>query len=332
MNATTLSSVALTIRPPVRPGQLSVAQREAVCDYRERNGRSWKDKLATCWATGKYGSTDKASLLQQVRNELGPQWLERVASRDLEIKPIGVRIDAEIARIQALSDTGHAFSLLHDIRDQIAEGKTLIDIRKDFEPAHDDDDESRYGYNHQKAEHEKGMGAISKFIRVIEDEIYVLHDFNDAQENVSLITEHDAAVRGAAPAAAMPNAEKPTIYSISINREGWTQATLETGIPHSTIPVVDRVSVNEGMFVNLARSKGISEISSPSLDAPYVWYASPLPTNSQASIAHRHALHVHTIDGREPTALDYQDMADKLGITLEKRLDAEASNACEMAL
>jgi hypothetical protein len=58
----------------------SPGQYAALLEFSERHGRNWKSKLGDAWMSGnyrKYGVTmDQAALLQQVRNELGPEWLK----------------------------------------------------------------------------------------------------------------------------------------------------------------------------------------------------------------------------------------------------------------
>ena len=70
---------------PVEPGQLTRPQREAVMAFRESHLKDWKRSLSTAWSTGNYKGTDsnQAALLQQVRNEQGPEWLVKVTSKEL---------------------------------------------------------------------------------------------------------------------------------------------------------------------------------------------------------------------------------------------------------
>lgn len=61
-------------------------QAAAVVRFAERHGGRWKADLHVCWMRAAYPDTlegDKA-LLQQVRNECGPLWLEKVTLKDLE--------------------------------------------------------------------------------------------------------------------------------------------------------------------------------------------------------------------------------------------------------
>lgn len=67
------------------PGQLTRPQREAVMAIREANVKAWKRDLATMWETGNYKGLkpEQAALLQQVRNQHGPEWLSKVSSKEL---------------------------------------------------------------------------------------------------------------------------------------------------------------------------------------------------------------------------------------------------------
>lgn len=63
----------------------------AVAAFRAANGPKWKEKLASLWMAGDYKRSgidvDQAALLQQARNQLGPQWLMNVADVNLVISP-----------------------------------------------------------------------------------------------------------------------------------------------------------------------------------------------------------------------------------------------------
>lgn len=71
-----------------RPAELNEGQRSAVATFADANGRDWKDKLHALWGNGNYRSrgidTNQAALLQQVRNEFGPEWLSGVKRADLD--------------------------------------------------------------------------------------------------------------------------------------------------------------------------------------------------------------------------------------------------------
>lgn len=62
-----------------KPEGLSEDQRAAVTAFRDANGRAWKAKLGSLWMSGNYSrhgvDANQAALLQQVRNQFGPEWL-----------------------------------------------------------------------------------------------------------------------------------------------------------------------------------------------------------------------------------------------------------------
>lgn len=80
--------------------ELTDDQRAAVVAFRDANGRDWKDKLGALWMNGSYSrrgiDMDQAALLQQVRNQLGPEWLANVTRADLDAKRVE-RDDADLS-------------------------------------------------------------------------------------------------------------------------------------------------------------------------------------------------------------------------------------------
>ena len=60
-------------------------QKEALMAYRESKGAEWKEKLSADWAKASYPGVSKAHapLLQQVRNQQGPEWLSNLKDKDL---------------------------------------------------------------------------------------------------------------------------------------------------------------------------------------------------------------------------------------------------------
>ena len=64
---------------------LTEDQRAALSAYCEKNGQAWKEKLKVSWTTGSYKGLDnnQSALLQQVRNQLGPEWLAQLKTDDL---------------------------------------------------------------------------------------------------------------------------------------------------------------------------------------------------------------------------------------------------------
>lgn len=57
-------------------------QAAAIQRFAELHGRNWKEELRECWMHASYPRSPLADrpLLQQVRNQLGPKWLEGAAS------------------------------------------------------------------------------------------------------------------------------------------------------------------------------------------------------------------------------------------------------------
>jgi len=53
-------------------------QLEAVKAFATKHGRTWKDKLLTAWMNGADAREPNGHLLRQVRNTLGPRWLDKV--------------------------------------------------------------------------------------------------------------------------------------------------------------------------------------------------------------------------------------------------------------
>jgi hypothetical protein len=70
-------------------------QRAAVAAFRDAKGREWKEELGLLWMSGQYAragiARDQAALLQQVRNQLGPEWLMNVSPTDLASADIQVQ-------------------------------------------------------------------------------------------------------------------------------------------------------------------------------------------------------------------------------------------------
>lgn len=58
-------------KPKPSPEQLA-----AIEAFRVKNGRHWKERLSTAWATGRDEREPNGHLLRQVRNNFGPEWLQ----------------------------------------------------------------------------------------------------------------------------------------------------------------------------------------------------------------------------------------------------------------
>lgn len=61
--------------------ELNTEQRAAIIQFRERFGRNWKSKLMAGWLRAAYPGA-----LQQIRNELGPEWLAKVKESDFRVQ------------------------------------------------------------------------------------------------------------------------------------------------------------------------------------------------------------------------------------------------------
>lgn len=83
-----LGAAAVVVDSTGEANGLSDDQRAAVVAFRDANGRDWKEELGALWMNGNYSrrgiDMDQAALLQQVRNELGPEWLVNVKRADLD--------------------------------------------------------------------------------------------------------------------------------------------------------------------------------------------------------------------------------------------------------
>ena len=76
------ASVMGLVKPQCPEGEetttftLSLEQAEAVLTFARKNGRDWKEALMSAWLNGTDAREPNGALLRQVRNTLGPQWLE----------------------------------------------------------------------------------------------------------------------------------------------------------------------------------------------------------------------------------------------------------------
>ena len=52
-------------------------QLDAIKAFAERNGRCWKDRLRKLWLLDVPSRNVEDSLLRQVRNQCGPEWLSK---------------------------------------------------------------------------------------------------------------------------------------------------------------------------------------------------------------------------------------------------------------
>lgn len=103
----------------------SAEQKAAVLAFMSANGKDWKDKLSAAWASGSYRfiSKDNQALLQQVRNEFGPEWLARVSADQLsDGRPLLASRDDQ----QALKKNGQAVTSHMDAQTRWNDGQRLF--------------------------------------------------------------------------------------------------------------------------------------------------------------------------------------------------------------
>lgn len=137
---------------------------------------------------------------------------------------------------------------------------------------------------------------------------------------------------------ALRELEKVMINEIkaSVYFERWSEASQAAG----SLDEDDKgLSVNDEVFTvdelkACARKFNISTASAQGPDqAEHIWFSSTTPDENrdyfENGISTYYALHVHTIDGREPNADDYQMIADAIGVKFsalshDKGVDATA--------
>lgn len=57
---------------------LNPDQRERLLQFKEQHGRAWKMTLINKWCTGMDAQEPGGHFLRQIRNNFGPQWLEKL--------------------------------------------------------------------------------------------------------------------------------------------------------------------------------------------------------------------------------------------------------------
>jgi len=66
------------------PDKLDDTMMSALLDWRQRAGRSSKEKLQIAWMTGADENDPRGSALRHIRNHLGPTWLDKLRPKDLD--------------------------------------------------------------------------------------------------------------------------------------------------------------------------------------------------------------------------------------------------------
>lgn len=118
--------------------------------------------------------------------------------------------------------------------------------------------------------------------------------------------EHSASADAVDPAEHEPAA---VLYRTSIYRHA-------TGDKDFSSPVIDATQLTSGQLVAEARDRGIDQLH---VEGELVRYGS-----APDDLGKEFSLYVHDIDGREPTAEDYRQIADMLGV--EFRVEAEVEH------
>ena len=70
------------------------AMLSALLDWRQRNGRSWKERLQLAWMNGADEHDPRGSSLRKIRNQLCPTWLDKLRPRDLDAAAIARGVTA----------------------------------------------------------------------------------------------------------------------------------------------------------------------------------------------------------------------------------------------
>ena len=65
--------------------KLTHHQLAALAEFQRRNGRGWKYKLRFCWESGLWAAAAQMAPLQQLRNQLGPVWLNAYKTGDEQV-------------------------------------------------------------------------------------------------------------------------------------------------------------------------------------------------------------------------------------------------------
>lgn len=75
-------------------------QKDALMAYREAKGAEWKESLSADWARASYPGVSKAHapLLQQVRNQQGPEWLSNLKDKDLYLGTAQANPEPEVKK------------------------------------------------------------------------------------------------------------------------------------------------------------------------------------------------------------------------------------------
>lgn len=91
--------------------KLLQAQLDALQEWARVEGRSWKIKLAYAWADGNYHGSKHSGMLQQIRNQFGPTWLDQFSFKNVVVTDGLTQLQAESEAARCLecgcSSHGH---------------------------------------------------------------------------------------------------------------------------------------------------------------------------------------------------------------------------------
>ncbi len=117
---------------------------------------------------------------------------------------------------------------------------------------------------------------------------------------------------------------------VSVHREVWNAAPQGSKHPEQATPVVDQQSVNLADLPELAGRFDISTLGSTDVATSnaYVWFTSEFQPGDlrEGEVRQRFALHIHSVNGREPGEDDYRTIMNRLGIAApgtEQQIEAE---------
>jgi len=323
-------------KPTPSPEQLA-----ALGAFREKYGRNWKSKLQESWMSGNYPSSmnNNAGLLQQVRNQLGPVWLSKHAEqvlaradsaapqkRDMVIFMTFTSHDVT-PHLQSITESAAHIPKYWAVSDaerqqmtRLFVAPTVVGSSVRFEAAMEGTDEEMVRL--ADLVQELGKKCNDKDFITAGEKVHCIVAIGGFKEDV-VAQAHELIQRSRLPKAESGEAgPQPKSGSVvSVFRENWDSAARAAGTPKSSNIEFSRLPLGDDALVDIARQYNISEISSPTLADQFIWFKSRAVGADEQQRSY--TLHVHEVDGREPTAQDYAGIAQKLGIDLQADLESE---------
>ena len=122
-------------------------------------------------------------------------------------------------------------------------------------------------------------------------------------------------------------------YLVSIYYEAWSEEDREAGEGADRGVTVDRELVDSDDLARYGRDFSFTEASGRLEGDNQIWFRSTTPAEDREyfenGISTYYSLHVHEVNGRLPSAEDYQRIAGWLGISLETGKELEASGIAD---